>query len=478
MFANAILPNKKAALKDSRGFAYTYEQLHFFCNGFADLFRLKGRALVFILCENTVAAAAFFIGCIQNRVVPLLLNCAIDDDMLKRYISIYNPNYIFKPKRISVRCEYTHVKDFMDNELLKIEGMPENDLYENLSFLLPTSGSTGSPKLVRHSYLNLYSSAENVAAAFALSGNENAMVSLPIYFTQGLSVLCSYLHAGASAFLTDAPLSSRSFWDSMKNEKITSFTGVPYSYEVLDRLRFYTMQLPDLKVISQGGGRMTDELFNKLAYYAKQTGREFYATYGSSETTARMSCLPPQYADKKSGSIGKALPNCEISLVDDAGNPISAPNEKGEILFKGNNVTLGYAEACEDLSKGNERNGEYRTGDLAYMDEEGFYYIVGRLARFVKLFGNRISLDETERLLKTAFGNVFACAGNDKQLYIFSNDKTLDEKEILHFLKNKLQINLSAFKFLAVDEMPKNQYGKIQYAKLNELVDQQAEGST
>ena len=465
-----IEKNSCIALKDSKGYSLTYGNLQKFCFDFNNSFRLKGRELVFVLCENTVPAAAFFVACIYNNIVPLLLNGAIDDDMLARYLSIYCPDFIYKPKSRRINYEGSSLSSFPDYELIATNNFGKRgSLYEELSFLLPTSGSTGSPKLVRHSYLNIDANSKNVAKAFDLQGDECAMLTLPIYFTQGLSVMCSHLYAGACVFLTDAPLTTREFWDSMKNEKITSFTGVPYSYEVLDKLRFYTMKLPDLKVISQGGGRLPDELFKKLSSYAGNNGKKFYATYGATETTARMSCLAPEYSDSKCGSIGKPLPGCEMWIEDDLGNEVTVPGEKGEIIFKGDNVTLGYAESADDLAKGDERNGIYRTGDLAYKDEDGFYYITGRLSRFIKIFGFRISLDETERLVKSTFGNDFACVGNDKLLCVFTSDQNVDAHELLLFLKNKLQMNISCFRVNLLDEIPKNSYGKTNYSQLSEI---------
>ena len=465
-----IEKNNCIALKDSKGHSLTYGEMQDFCMNFNNSYKLKGRELVFILCENTVPAAAFFIACIRNNVVPLLLSSSIDDDMLERYISIYCPDCIYKPKKRRINYDGHSLSGFLDYELIVAYNQGNNrPLYEELSFLLPTSGSTGSPKLVRHSYLNINANAQNVAKAFDLQGDECAMLTLPIYFTQGLSVMCSHLYAGACVFLTDAPLTSREFWDLMKNEKITSFTGVPYSYEILDKLRFYTMKLPDLKVISQGGGRLPDELFNKLSSYAGNNGKKFYATYGATETTARMSCLMPEYSADKCGSIGKPLPGCEMWIEDDMGNEVKVPGEKGEIIYKGDNVTLGYAESADDLTKGDERNGVYRTGDLAYKDEEGFYYITGRISRFIKIFGFRISLDETERLVKSTFGNDFACVGNDKLLCVFTSDQNVDTHELLLFLKNKLQMNISCFRVTLIDEIPKNSYGKTNYSQLSEI---------
>ena len=442
-------------LIDGRGDTLTYGGFMEYCRTFCRSYGLRERDFVVLLCENTVGAARFLLACLYNRIVPLLLNGGADGENLERYISAYRPDYIFDPQT---------------NDLKPLKNDGKAGLYGELSLLLPTSGTTGSPKLVRHSYKNIYANAKNVAEAFGLNGSERAMLSLPVYFTQGLSVLCSHFYAGASVYLSGEALSSRAFWDSMKNGGITSFTGVPYSYEILDKLRFYTMKLPDLSVISQGGGRLSDTLWDKLVSYAAETDKKFIATYGASETTARMSLLQPEYASARRCSIGKPIGVYEMWLADENGDAIDAPNVRGELVFKGESVTLGYAENRADLEKGDERYGVYKTGDIAYRDEDGFYYITGRLSRFLKIFGLRIGLDETERLLKSRFNYNLACAGNDDNLYVFTSDKGLDGNEIILYLKDKLQINISAFKVVYIDEIPKNQYGKVSYAVLDQMV--------
>ena len=129
-------------------------------------------------------------------------------------------------------------------------------LYKELSLLLPTSGSTGSSKLVRHSYKNVEANARNVSLLFGLDKHERALATLPIYYTMGLSVISSHIYAGATILLTGKSLTDGKFWTFMKEHRATSFTGVPYSFEVLQKLRFFRMDIPHLQLITQGGGKM------------------------------------------------------------------------------------------------------------------------------------------------------------------------------------------------------------------------------
>ncbi len=464
MFLNldAHNPNKLAMLDDT-GCQCTYGQLREFVGEFSGM--ISDRTLVFVMCENTVAAAAGYVAMLSNRIVPLMLSSSLDEQMLKALIDTYSPSHIWAPARMKDTLSYSTVGEKWGYVLLET-GLTTPALYQELSQLLTTSGSTGSPKLVRHSYKNVEANAKNVAAAFKLDEHERAMVSLPINFTQGLSTLCSNLYVGATVLLPVAGLMQKEFWDFIKNQQATSFTGVPYSYEILDKLRFTRMTLPDLKIINQGGGRLNDAMFQKLTEYASQTGKKFIATYGSTETTSRMAYLPPEIAADKCGSIGRALPEGEIRLMDDEGTIITDTDSVGELVYSGPNVTLGYAECAADLIKGDESNGVYQTGDMAWRDADGCYYIVGRKKRFLKLFGYRVGLDECERMLKMEFGPDCACVGTDKKLIAYTTYQ--DAKDTMKkFLAQKTGIYTTAFEVRVVDSIPKNDSGKTLYSQLS-----------
>jgi Acyl-CoA synthetases (AMP-forming)/AMP-acid ligases II len=210
-----------------------------------------------------------------------------------------------------------------------------------------------------------------------------------------------------------------------ENRKITYFTGVPYSFEILQKLRFFRMNLPDLQIITQGGGKLDSELFKQCGEYAKNFGKKFIATYGQTEGTARMAFLDPDYALEKIGSIGKAIPNGKLSIIDNNGVETFDGEATGEMIYRGDNVTLGYAYCAEDLSKGDENNGILHTGDIAHRDKDGFYFIVGRMKRFLKIFGLRIGLDEIEHLVKSNFDTDCVCGGSDDMLKVSITNASL-----------------------------------------------------
>lgn len=448
------------ALVDSGGSTLTYGQLREFCCGMAGI--VPKRSLVFILCRNCVAAAAAYLACMESRAVPLLLGAAVDEELLGELMGRYRPNYIWMPEGF-VPAGKTAICRRMGYALIP-HSRETCRMHDGLSLLLPTSGSTGSPKLVRHSYGNLEASARNVAAFFGLDGLERPMLDLPIQYTYGLSVLNSHIYAGATVLLSDYGIMQKEHWAFFKANQATSITGVPYTYEMMKALRIMRMELPSLKLLSQGGGKLDEGLQREYARFARDTGRQFVITYGQTEGSARMAGLPAQDALERVGSIGKAIPGGRLYLADENGNKIFGDGRRGELVYEGPNVTMGYAVCREDLLLGDERNGILHTGDIAEQDRDGYFYIVGRKSRFLKLYGNRVSLDECETLIKSAFGIECACTGTDDKMRIYiTGGLTVD---IVQFLARMTHINQKAFQMKRIEKLPRNEAGKILYGEL------------
>jgi long-chain acyl-CoA synthetase len=422
------------------------------------------RTLIFILSENSIGSFAGYIASLSEKIVPLILSSSTEVLLIQNLLMVYQPKYIWLRDNLVEKFRFEVVLSRFNYSLVHT-GYDAPPLHEELSLLLPTSGSTGSSKLVRHSYQNVEANARNVAKLFDLTDNERAMAILPMHYTMGLSVISSHIYAGATLLLAKCSLVSKEFWSFLKNQRATSFTGVPYSFQVLAKLRFFRMELPDLKLITQGGGKLSDKLFRTIAEYASKTNRKFIATYGQTEGTARMAYLPAELAMTKTCSIGKAIPGGELLLVDENTEVIEKVEAVGQMVYRGENVTLGYALNREDLMKGNENNGLLFTGDMARRDEDGCFYIVGRMSRFLKLFGFRVGLDECERLIQEAFHIECACIGNDDLMTIYITDNAYSGK-VKELLMQKTGLIPDVFNIKSIVQLPKNEVGKIQYNKL------------
>ena len=316
------------AVVDSAGNKLKYGDLVGFSEELKQV--IPGRSLVFVFADNDVGGIAWSVGVINTGIVPLLLNPKIDGELLERLYEIYQPAYVCLPSRDADRFCFEQKLSRFGYSLLET-GNVAYPLHEKLSHLLPTSGSTGSPKLVRHSYENVEASALNISTFFQLKKTDRPLLVLPLYYTMGLSVVFSHLSVGATVLATDLNMTQREFWIFLKEQKATSFTGVPYSFEILRMMRFFRMDLPDLDLLTQGGGKLSRELNLQFVEYAQQTGKRWIATYGQTEGTARMAYLPPEYALSKCGSIGKAVPNGELYLIDAEGRVIEENNREGEL---------------------------------------------------------------------------------------------------------------------------------------------------
>ena len=441
-----------AAVDDSER-SITYGDICDFAKEFAGY--LPQRSLIFILSENCIGSLLGYTAALSNRIVPLIISASTEEGLYNHLYDLYQPEYLWLPQAKAEDKEV--VFSAWDYCLVKTSNKPI-PMYEELSLLLPTSGSTGSPKLVRHSYRNIEANADNVRRMFKLDGSEKAMAILPMHYTMGLSVIASHLLAGATLLLSNRSLLDKGFWATLK--EATSFTGVPYSYEILTKMRFTRMDLPNLKVITQGGGKLTEAMWNTLAQYAQDKGKQFIATYGQSECTARMAYLPAELAMEKVCSIGVAEPGGQLSIVDDNGNETFEGEAQGEMVYRGENVTLGYATCRDDLLKGDENHGVMHTGDLARRDADGCYFIIGRLKRFLKIYGLRIGLDEVERMIKTEFKTDCYCKGDDEKLIVLVTDAKLQEV-LPNFIEEKTHLFHQRAEVQVVKEILRNEAGKV-----------------
>jgi acyl-coenzyme A synthetase/AMP-(fatty) acid ligase len=453
------------AMKDEFGTALTYDELHKEDDKLYEV--INRRCLVFCLCTNSIGSIIGYTSFIQNDVVSVLLNAHLEKELLNNLLNSYCPSYLWVPtEQVIEFTDMQAVYSTYEYTLLKTSYDKEYGLFPELCLMLTTSGSTGSPKFVRQSYKNVLANAKSIVQYLELDETEKPITTLPMNYTYGLSIINSHLLVGATILVTNKGLMQKEFWSFFKNEGATSFGGVPYTYEMLDRLRFSRMQLPTLRYMTQAGGKLIPELHAKFAKYAENNSKRFIVMYGQCEATARMGYLPAQKAVEKCGSMGIAIPGGKFKLIDVDGKEITVALTTGELVYEGENVTLGYAECGEDLIKGDERGGILQTGDMAQFDADGYYYIVGRKKRFLKIYGNRVNLDEIDRLIKGKFDGIdCASTGVDDHMYIFVTDESI-AKQVREFVIFKTRLNPAAFKTIVINEIPKNDAGKTLYKEL------------
>ena len=338
---------------DQQGNPYTYRKLAEESDNFTSRLQCNKKVLAFILCSNNFESIVAYLGILRSKNAAILLPSDIDEKLLSNLIKVYRPDYLWGPKEKTREIENFEIEEtchIFKNYRLQHSTVENNIIINSkLALLISTSGTTGSPKMVRLSGNNLESNAASIVDSLKIEAEDRPVTSLPMHYSYGLSVINSHLKVGATILLTNDSVVTRSFWDFFNKYKATSFSGVPYTYQILKNIRFYKMRLPGLKKITQAGGRLAPELALEFVKYSHERGIDFYIMYGQTEATARISCLPPKYNLIKYKSVGFAINHGEIELIDSDSKPITIPGIDGELIYKGPNVMLGYAENEKDL---------------------------------------------------------------------------------------------------------------------------------
>lgn len=445
---------------------------------YADLLELSitlssrgvSRQLVFCLGGNDAGSLLGYLALLRAGAVPVLLNANIHPQQLAGLVLAYQPTFVWQAVHQSYSSPSPRIAAAFENSvLIETHRGGKAPIHTDLALLLSTSGSTGSPKLVRQSRHNIGSNAQAIAQYLELTAEERPITTLPLSYTYGLSIIHSHVLMGCTIALTARTFFDREFWTFFKSARATSFGGVPYHYEMLKKLRFFNMELPSLRTLTQAGGRMSPSLALEVAQCCAARGIRYFSMYGQAEATARMSYLLPDKAVSKAGSIGQAIPGGALWLEDEEGHRIDVPGQVGQLVYQGPNVTMGYAHGHADLIRGDDNGGVLHTGDLAHRDAEGDYHIVGRQKRFLKLFGHRINLQDVDDALRQS-GHDAACGGHDDHLKLYvAALAPAQATSIKHQVADLLKVHPSAVSVLGVETLPRSESGKIEFAALHDV---------
>lgn len=401
------------------------------------------RRLVFVSCSNTVDSLVGYLAALAGGHPVLLLDGSHSEqaeahrrDLVERF----DPDVVIDGgdgRRFHERRPGTR-----------------HALHPELAMLASTSGSTGSPKLVRISRSNLESNAASIAEYLGLRPDDRAATTLPMHYCYGLSVINSHLLTGASVHLTERSVVEPVFWDEFARVGATSFAGVPYTFELLAQAGFAERVPATLCHVTQAGGRLAADEVRRFARLGREHGFRFFVMYGQTEATARMAYLPPDLAESRAGTIGVPIPGGSFRIDGD---------DEGELVYSGPNVMMGYAERPDDFALG-QLVTELPTGDIARQHDDGLYEIVGRSSRFVKTFGLRISLDRVEDLLREA-GIEARAVACDERLAVFVRAERL-VVTARGVIGVRLGLPAHAFSVHAVDRFPRTASGKPDDASL------------
>lgn len=461
----AARQDRLALVQAESGEGWTYAELAQRVEALRQSFAGSAHGLVFHFCANDLTSVAWYLAAIEAGQAVALLNPRLDEGLKENLFALYRPDWVVGLAESAALGSFQSV----ENGLWCRQGDAGPTPYSGLSLLLSTSGSTGSPKFVRLTRGNVEANAQSVARALGIGENDRPVAHLPLHYSYGLSVLNSHLWAGATTVLTGAGLVTNEFWAALRQHEVDSFSGVPYTYQMLRRLGLAKLDVPRLRIMTQAGGKLDTDNIAFFADAMRQRGGGFWTMYGQTEATARITILPPSELPARLGSAGCAIPGGRLTILDDSGVYTTAPGVEGELVYDGPNVMLGYAMERGDLAKADELGGRLHTGDRAMLDEEGFVRILGRVKRDAKVFGLRMNLDEVEAFIRPN-GPAAAVAGGKGVVVFCEFGDPAQYAALAEELSTKLRIHRSGFEFRHIDRLPTRDTGKIAYEALQELL--------
>ncbi|MEY2756019.1 MAG: hypothetical protein RJB65_2377, partial [Actinomycetota bacterium] len=355
-------------------------------------------------------------------------------------------------------------------------GVATEGIHPDLALLMSTSGSLGSPKLVRLSHRNLASNARSIAEALRITAADRAITTLPLQYSYGLSVLHSHLMAGASVVLSENSVVDPCFRTALLEHDVTHLAGVPHTFELMERSSFEPADFPSLRIITVSGGRMDPD---RVRHWATRPGAaEFAVMYGQTEATARMAVLDPVDVREHPAAFGRVIPGGELFLRP---HPDAPGDDQGELVYRGPNVMMGYAIEQADLARGPELT-ELATGDMARrVPGTDIFEIVGRSARFIKPFGVRIDLDHLNGSLSTREADVVA-GGTDEGLVVTVAARSDDGEAtgapstalldgVRDAARSTTGLPASYITVVGLEQIPRTASGKVDHAAILELAD-------
>ena len=317
---------------------------------------------------------------------------------------------------------------------------------------------------MRISYKNLYYNTKDIINYLEIKSSDTTITTLPFSYTYGMSIINTHVFVPGKIVAYNGTVIERRFFDLIKKWKVNSFGGVPLIFEILKKLKLENFDLSSLKYITQAGGPLSTKLIKFLHNSLKKEKIKFITMYGSTEATSRMSYLPTKFNLTKTSSIGKGLQKSFKIIHLNTGKEIKENNKIGELVYFGKNVCLGYSLSTKDLILGDQNKGVLKTGDIGFKDKDNFFYVNGRLDRHVKIYDQRINMDDIEKILLLKFSNILDKYKNQK-IFIYS-DKNHDSFKIIEFLSSKIKIHKNIINYIKISKLPRNSNGKINYAKL------------
>lgn len=468
---NLIKKNKSKFIffKNNKRYIRSFKQVLLDAQKIYKPFKIDSENLIFLEGSNDISFFLNYLFFLVNGNPVFLLDKNPKKTYLKNLIKKFRPSFCILQSSTNYD-NIGEIKKFLfkndyDFNLIKFHQNKISN--KKLSFLIPTSGSTSQSKFVKLSKDNIDFITKQISKGLKISKNETVITTLPPNYVYGLSILNCHLFVGTNIVINNFSPFEKKFWNILEKEKIKTIGGVPYTYEIFDKLKIYNSKLKYLKKFTQAGGELSTDIKLKFLDYCKNNKKKFFVMYGQTEAASRITILDFINLENKVKSIGKPLNKSNLYPVNEKQKRVMKPYEEGELVYEGKNIMMGY---CENLSELNQDNNIQKlfTGDIGYFDKEKFFYITGRKNRIIKIFGTRINLSDLENDFYK--NNLRTCIiYKNNKIFIFIEDKKL-EKTVLDVISERINLHKYIFKIKILKKFPRNKNSKIDYKTLNKLV--------
>lgn len=440
---------------------------------------LRSRDRILISCGLNPGSTFAYLGAIYAGCVPVLVD---ERTLAARGEGIF----VRAQAKAAWTGERVHWDWARQNGFPQFEGFfdprpahsvePSPCTENDLAVLMPTSGSTGVPRLVMVSHGNLIANTEAIIRSQHLGLDEKAMLIMPVSYSFGASIVHTHLYQGGGVIFDSRFMFPDKVLQAINTYGCTTFAGVPTVYNILlRRSHIRSIALPGLRRFLQAGGALAPENVAELRKIVPTA--EFFVMYGQTEATARISCLSADRVGQKLGSAGLPLDNLTVRIIDDQGREVPS-GHMGEIQVRGPSVCAGYLDEPEATGRKFD-HGWLKTGDLGSRDEDGYLWIKGRSSDFIKIRGYRVSLAEVEAKVAAVPG-VCECAAAGVQhpeageaiaLFIVEesvegNGEGAGSQTLVERVRHALPVQWTCTSIKVVAELPKTANGKIARSQL------------
>lgn len=396
------------------------------------------RGNVAILCDNSAEYVVAFWSIIFSESTVVPLNPKLSDNEIRKTVVFTDCNWIictdlYKEAAINLHdCEGVGVLLIRDdcslNLIRKSKFNFKRQNNQSVALLIATSGTTNNPKVVMLTHENLITNTKSSIDILSVKFNDVALIVLPLTYSYATSQFLCHTMAGATIALYQKPIFvSKEFYETACRYRITTTCLVPTMVCVLNKYKMsLTGKIKFLKAICVGGGPVSSPQVKALLPKLKNV--RVIIVYGLTECSPRVTTHSYKHDLNKIASVGKPIPGVLVRVVDDK-KSVLKPNQTGELIVKGKNVTPGYYKNKKATSK-LIINGWLHTGDLAKYDENGYVYIVGRKKNVIISGGINIYPEEAEETL-LQHKNIKAVMVSGEA------DKLLGEVPVAHVVLNK-----------------------------------------